>query len=489
MRRVPKPAKSKETKPPVARQSPKDADSRVRDLEKRLEEALRREAEGIEQQAATSEVLQVISSSPADLQPVLDAVAENATRVCSASDAVIRLLDRGALQIAAHYGPIPVGQSLPVTRGSLAGRAIMDRQAIHVEDMSEAPEDEFPEGRTSARRLKIGTALATPLLRESVPIGAIVIRRNEVRPFSEKQIRLLQTFADQAVIAIENVRLFKELQTSNRDLTTALDKQTATSDILRVISQSQTDAQPVFDAIVRAAARLCHAVLSNVQLFDGQLMHYVAGHNIGPAEMEMLRRLYPMPPNRNQTASRAILDKAVVHVPDVLEDPKYLRELAVQGGWRSVLSVPMVGKGRPIGAITVARMEPGLFSDTEIELLQTFADQAVIAIENVRLFNETKEALEQQTATGEILRVIAASPTDVQPVFDTIVESAARLCHAQFCHVLRFDGTLLHLAAHHGMSPEGVAALQSVYPLAPGRGSAAGRSILSGRIEQIPDTT
>src|SRR5262245_21206627 len=249
MRRGPKPAKSKEAKPPVAHKSPKD-DARVRDLEKRLAEALRDKSEAQEQQAATAEILRVISSSPEDLQPVLDAVAENATRVCSASDAVIRLLDRDALQIAAHYGPIPVGPSLPVTRGSLAGRAIMDRQAIHVEDMSEAPEDEFPEGRTSARRLGIGTALATPLLRESVPIGAIVIRRNEVRPFSDKQVALLQTFGDQAVIAIENVRLFNETKE-------ALERQTATSEILRVISSSPTDTQPVFDAIARNAVALC----------------------------------------------------------------------------------------------------------------------------------------------------------------------------------------------------------------------------------------
>jgi GAF domain-containing protein len=242
-----------------------------------------------------------------------------------------------------------------------------------------------------------------------------------VRPFTDRQIELIMTFASQAVIAIENVRLFKELQESNRELTTTLDQQTATAEILKVISSSPTDAQPVFDALVRAAVRLCHAVQSNVQLFDGQLMHYVAQHNIAPAAMEAVHQLYPMPLNRSQTASRAVLDRAVIHVPDVLDDPEYLRELAVKGGWRSVLSVPMIGKGRPIGAITVTRMEPGLFSETEIALLQTFADQAVIAIENVRLFKELEprnrdltEALEQQTATGEILRAIAQAQTDVQ---------------------------------------------------------------------------
>ena len=170
---------------------------------------------------------------------------------------------------------------------------------------------------------------------------------------------------------------------------------------MKVISSSPTDVQPVFEAIVCAAVRLCHAVQSNVQLFDGQLMHFVAANNIGPAAMEMVRRLYPMPPNRNQTASRAILDKTIVHVPDVLEDREYFRELAVQGGWRSVLSVPMLGKGRPIGAVTVTRMEPGTFSDTEIALLQTFADQAVIAIENVRLFKEMEVANRELAAASQ----------------------------------------------------------------------------------------
>src|SRR5262249_25201164 len=280
--------------------------------------------------------------------------------------------------------------------------------------------------------------------------------------FAETQIQLLKTFADQAVIAIENVRLFTELQEKNHALTEAhaqvtesLEQQTASGEILRVISSSPTDVRPVFDAIVRAAVRLCQAVQSNVQLFDGQLMHFVAAHNIGPGAMEMIQRVYPMLPNRNQTASRAILDNAVAHVPDVLEDPGYLRELAVQGGWRSVLSVPMVGKGRPIGAITVARMEPGLFSDTEIALLQNFADQAVIAIENVRLFNETKEALERQIATSETLRVISQSPTDLQPVFDAIVRNAVRLCNGFFGVVARYDGHRIDVVAKQNI-PAGV---------------------------------
>src|SRR5262245_50104870 len=319
--------------------------------------------EALDQQTATSEILRVISGAQTDAQPVFEIIATSALRLCGADYGSVQLYDGVLLHLAAAENANPDGtaalrRAFPRRPGEgIGGRVIRTTAVVQIPDIVE---DTAYELKDEILAMNLRGLLAVPMLRDSRPIGAIIVGRAKPGPFSENQIGLLRTFADQAVIAIENVRLFTELQASNRDLTTALDKQTATSDILRVISQSQTDAQPVFDAIVRAAARLCHAVLSNVQLFDGQLMHYVAGHNIGPAEMEMLRCLYPMPPNRNQTASRAILDKAVVHVPDVLEDPKYLRELAVQGGWRSVLSVPMVGKGRPIGAITVARMEPGL---------------------------------------------------------------------------------------------------------------------------------
>ncbi len=258
------------------------------------------------------------------------------------------------------------------------------------------------------------------------------------------------------------MRLFKELEEKNRDLTESLEQQTATAEILRVISSSPTDAQPVFDALVRAAVRLCHAVQSNVQLFDGQLMHYVAQHNIAPAAMEAVHHLYPMPPNRSQTASRAILDRAVIHVPDALDDPEYLRELAVKGGWRSVLSVPMIGKGRPIGAITVTRMAPGLFSETEIALLQTFADQAVIAIENVRLFEELEgrtaaltRSVGELQALGEVSQAVS-STLDLQTVLTTIVARAAQLSGADAGSIYEYDEATQELSrrAVHNMEAE-----------------------------------
>ena len=231
-----------------------------------------------------------------------------------------------------------------------------------------------------------------PLLREGVPIGVICGFRWEVRPFSEQQIALLKTFADQAVIAIENVRLFQELQARNRDLTEALEQQTATSEILRVISSSPTDVQPVFDAIARSAVRLCGARIGAVFRFDGELLHLAAHHNYTPDILELLQRLYPMRPSREQLSGRAILAKAVVQVADLFADPEYRQQVARTGGWRSMLAVPMLREGNPVGAISINRLETGTFSESQIALLQTFADQAVIAIENVRLFTELSKA-------------------------------------------------------------------------------------------------
>src|SRR5262245_14570490 len=233
-------AKPKKGNP--ARKSAKNDGSQVRDLEKQLAEALQREAaaakregEALEQQAATSKILELISSSPTDLQLVLDAMAESAARLCGAYDAVILQLDGDVLRVVAHHGPIPGsrGLSVPVVRGTVGGRTVLDRTTVHVADL-QAEVAEFPEGSTAARVRGHRTILSVPLLREGAAIGAIHLRRTEVQPFTDKETELLQTFADQAVIAIENVRLFTELQTSNRELRTALDKQTATSDILRV---------------------------------------------------------------------------------------------------------------------------------------------------------------------------------------------------------------------------------------------------------------
>ena len=363
--------------------------------------------EAREQQTATAEILRVISSSPTDVQPVFAAVLRSAARLCDAYDATILQVGGGELRIVAHEGPIP---STPVgafpLRGTAAGRAVLDRRTIHVPDL-QAEVDEYPESSVLARSYDFRTVLDAPLLRGPEAIGTISIRRTEVRPFTDRQIELLKTFADQAMIAIENVRLFTELQENNRALsqahaqvTESLEQQTATSEILRVISRSPTDVEPVFDVIIRSAARLCDAVYCNLFRFDGELIHLVATHNLSPGALEAARQRFPAPLTRELTAGRAILDRAVAHIPDVENDPALDPSLSRAIGARSVLSVPMLRDGTTIGAITVARLAAGPFSDKQIALLQTFAAQAVIAIENVRLFNETKEALDQQTATA-----------------------------------------------------------------------------------------
>jgi len=349
MRRGPKPAKSREAKPPVARKSPKDDGARVRDLEKRLAEALQRETEGLkreaealqheavaqEQQAATAEILRVISSSPTDLQPVFDTIVKSATRLCESADAHIFRRDGERLVLAAHCGQIPARPigvfSMPLDRGSTAGRSVLDGRIVHIADL-QGEAEEFPEGSKHAQDLGHRTILQVPLMREGVAIGTIGLRRTEVRPFTERQTELLQTFADQAIIAIENVRLFKELQASNGELTTALDKQTATSEILRVISRSPTNLEPVFDAIVRSAVRLCGANHSVAARFDGELLHPLAFHGFSPKALDLMKQSFPMRPTPGLALGRPALSRAVVNIPDALADPEYARDFAVAGG-------------------------------------------------------------------------------------------------------------------------------------------------------------
>jgi GAF domain-containing protein len=436
--------------------------------------------EALDQQTATSEILRVIASSPTDLQPVMEAIAENAARVCGAADVSIFRLEGEPLRLVARHGQLrralAIGDSIPASRDSVSGRPVCDRRTIHVEDIL-AAEAEFP--ATVPRMRQAGsptrTLLATPLLREGTPLGVIVISRGpEVHPFSATQIALLETFAAQAVIAIENVRLFNETKE-------ALEQQTATADILRVISSSPTDVQPVFDTIVRDAARLCDATRSNLFRFEGELLAIAATFGFTPADVESSRKLFPRQPGREFAAGRAVLEGRVIHIPDVTQDPEYRNPVQSILHLRTVLAVPMLREGIPIGALVIWRSELRPFSEAQIKLVTTFADQAVIAIENRRLFNETQEALERQTATSEILRVIASSPTDVQPVFAAVLRSAARLCEALDASILQVDGDQLRLVAHEGPIP--------TIPLGefPLRGTSVGRAVLDRRTIHVAD--
>ena len=419
--------------------------------------------EGLEQQTATAEILRVIATSPTDLQPVLDVVAENAARVCGADDAVIARLDGEVFHTVAGVGRmprLPRDEDWPV-RGSLAGHAVIERRTIHIPDAATMPEAEFPATIARARALGIRTALATPLLREGVPIGAIVIRRVEVRRFSAKQIALLETFANQAVIAIENVRLFQELQARNAELTESLEQQRATGEILRVIASSPTDVQPVFEAVARNASRLCEAPDVLIFRVDGDALQRVA--SVGPFA-ETLRpdqQFQQFPMVRSSVLGRAVVDRRTIHIHDLASesDDEYplAKELQRRYGHRTMFAIPLLRENVALGAIVAVRTEVRPFSDGQLALLQTFADQAVIAIENVRLFNELEVrnreltgALEQQTATAEILRVIASSPTDVEPVMEAVAENAVQVCGATDSAIYRLEGERLRMVAKRG---------------------------------------
>ncbi len=497
MRRRAKPAKGKvEAKPPIAGKTRKSEGSRVRALQKRLEEALKGEAEALEQQTATAEILRVISTLPANLQPVLDTVVANAARLCSAPDVGILLIQDDVMRAVARVGPfwssIPPDVAYPIdTRGSVSGRAVVDRRTVHVLDLAAEPDEEYPVGKELQRRFGHQTILAQPLVREGSPLGVIVALRTEVRAFSEQQMALLGTFADQAVIAIENVRLFKELEARNRDLT-------ATGEILRVISTSPTDVQPVFDAMVESAVQLCQARFGAVFLLENGLVHLGAHHNFNETQLVVLRAQYPMTPNRGHVSGRAILTGATVQIPDIFGDEEFRSAGAAgakQAGFRSLLGVPMLRGGRAIGAIVIYRTESGEFADKHIELLNTFADQAVIAIENVRLFKELQtrtaeltRSVDQLTALGEVGRAVS-STLDLETVLTTIVSHAVQLSGPVAGAIYEYDEAAeeFQLRATENFEAEYVELLRAM-PIRKGEG-ALGRVAMTQQPVQIPDFT
>ena len=400
-------------------------------------------AEALTYQTGSSNILSVIASSPTDVGPVLKAIVESACELCEAYDAVVRLAAGDELQLSAHHGPIPIDtQRWPISRKWTAGRAFLDQKPVHLHDLLSAEGGDFPDTRQRAARTGTRSILSVPLLREGKSIGTIVLRRTEVHPFSAKQIALLQTFADQAVIAIGNVQMFDEVQAKTRDLTEALTYQTGSSKILSVIASSPTDVGPVLKAIVESACELCEAYDAVIFLKDGNDLHPSAHH--GPIPMDSDK----LPIGRDWAAGRAFLDRKPVHVHDYLsadgDDFPVGRERARREGARSVLAVPMSREGESIGVIVLRRIDVHPFSDKQIALLQTFADQAVIAIGNVRLFEEVQATharpygiAEQQIATADVLKVISASPGELEPVFQAMwrmpCASARRNLPCCFC--------------------------------------------------------
>jgi GAF domain-containing protein len=450
--------------------------------------------ESLQQQTATADVLKVISRSTFDLQVVLDTLVESATRLCDADHAWLFQREGEFFHFVASFGHSTDVHArirdffktrlVPVERGNVTGRAALEAKVVHVPDVLADPEYTWSDAQ------KIGgyrAALGAPLLRKGNVVGVIFVAKTVPQPFTPKQIELVTTFADQAVIAIENTRLLNELRES-------LQQQTATADVLKVISRSTFDLQTVLDTLVESAARLCEADMAVLARPKDDYYHFEATFGFSPEYKEFVAT-HPAAIDRGTGTGRTLVEGTITHIPDVLTDTEYTYSEGQKiGGYRTLLAVPMLREGMPIGVLSLQRKTVQPFTEKQIELVTTFADQAVIAIENVRLFDEVQartqelsETLEYQTATGEVLNVISQSLTDIQPVFDMIAESAARLCEAQYCFVYRFDGQLLHFVAHHGLTADVLEINRRAYPALPSRRSVAARAILEQNVAQIPD--
>jgi signal transduction histidine kinase len=458
-------------------------------------------ADALAQQRATSEILSVIVASRADVQPVFETIARSALRFCRAEFANVFTYDGSLIHLAAienanadYVAKVRALFPRPPGRGTAVERAIATGRICIIPDVLEDPDYVIA---AAAAISGYRSVLAVPLMRDGQPIGTIAVGRPVPGPFPESQIALVQTFADQAVIAIVNARLLNQLEQRNRDLVESLEQQTATSDILRVISSSRSDVQPVFDTIARAAMSLCAARSANVVTFDGTLVHVAAVADADPGSAAALSdhfRTYPRPPSRDTANCRAVLTNSVVAIPDVEQDPDYAaRRTAVAAGYRSVLAVPLTGGRGAMGAITVARPEPGPFPDKQIALLQTFADQAVIAIENVRLFNELRARTAELTksvaelrALGEIGRAVS-STLDLETVLSTIVSRATELTGMDGGTIYEYDEArgAFHLHTADRLPEDLVAALRA-HPIRKGEG-VLGRMAVAGEPVQIPD--
>jgi signal transduction histidine kinase/signal transduction protein with GAF and PtsI domain len=430
--------------------------------------------EALERQTATAEILRVIGSSVTDTQPVFDAIIKNCAALFANSRVGLWLI--AEQQLVCHASTGYVAAPMPLDRESGIGACAMEGRTIHLPDLDAAAEH-YPRIRQLGLKHGYHSGLYAPLLREGRAIGGISVLRRKAGAFHEKDVALLGTFASQAVIAIENVRLFNETKE-------ALEQQTATAEVLKVISSSPTDVAPVFDAILRSAVSLCGAELAAVFPFDGTLVHLGATHNWPSAALEYFSKVYPSPPNPHLLSGRTILRRSIVQIADASADEHYDPDSVATGHWRRMLGAPMLLEGEPLGAFVVAWRDPGETPQRQVELLQTFADQAAIAIENVRLFNETKEALDQQKASAEVLGAISGSIADTKPVFAKILASCERLFEGELVGITLADGDTVRLAAYHGPRGE---QLEKVYPLPLTRESGTGWAILNAQIAHFPD--